>query len=94
MRIYASIFETGSPYAESVWRRSRGALWGIGPHALSILVPALGPVTHVVSALLTERHGRWHHPCDVRFGRDVVSILQATDVFLQRSLDSRSQPVG
>jgi len=158
VRIYASIFETGSPYAESAWRRSRGALWDIGPHALSILVPALGPVTHVIadhgqgdtvtvllhhesgaastislsltappgscgsswqlfgedrqtsmpeatttpveamgaciSALLTEQPGRWHHPCDVRFGRDVVSILQAADVFLQRSLDSRSQPVG
>ena len=158
VRMYASIFETGSPYAESAWRRSRGALWDIGPHALSILLPALGPVTHVVadrglgdtvtialhhesgaastmslsltappgslgnawqlfgedrqtsipeatttpveamgaciSALLTEQPGRWHHPCDVRLGRDVVRILQAADVFLQRPLDSRSQPVG
>src|ERR1035437_5099917 len=28
---------------------ARGALWDIGPHALSILLPALGPVTHVVA---------------------------------------------
>ena len=133
-------------------------MWDIGPHALSILLPALGPVTHVVadrglgdtvmvvlrhesgaastmslsltappgsrgstwqllgedrqtsmpeatttpveamgvcvSALLTEQPGRWHHPCDVRFGRDVVGILRAADMFLKRPLDSRGQPVG
>jgi predicted dehydrogenase len=157
VRLYASIFEPGNPFGESEWRRQRGALWDIGPHALSILLPALGPVTHVVadrglgdtvtvvlrhesgaastmslsltappgsrgstwqlfgqdrqtsmpeatttpveamgaciSALLTEQPGRWHHPCDVRFGRDVVGILQAADMFLKRPLDSRGQPV-
>jgi predicted dehydrogenase len=157
VRIYASIFEPGNPFGQSEWRRSRGALWDIGPHALSILVPALGPVTHVVadhgpgdmvtvvlshesgaastmslsltappgsrgdswqifgqdrqtsmpqatttpveamgaciSTLLTEQSGRWQHPCDVRFGRDVVKILEAADVFLQRPLEHRVQPV-
>lgn len=158
VRMYASIFEPGSPYGQSQWRRSRGALWDIGPHALSILLPALGPVTHVIadhglgdtvtvvlhhesgaastmslsltappgsrgntwqlfgedcqksmpeatttsveamgaciSALLTDQPGRWQHPCDVRFGRDVVRILEAADVFLKRPLESRGQPVG
>ena len=158
VRMYGSIFEPGNPYGESEWRRSRGALWDIGPHALSILVPALGPVTHVladhglgdtvtivlhhrsgaastmslsltappgsvgsawqlfgehrqtsmpeasttpveamgacISTLLTEQPGRWQHPCDVRFGRDVVTILQAADVFLRRPLDDRVQPIG
>jgi predicted dehydrogenase len=158
VRMYASIFEPGNPFGDSEWRRARGALWDIGPHALSILLPALGPVTHVVadrglgdtvtvvlrhesgaastmslsltappgsrgstwqlfgedrqtsmpeatttpveamgvcvSALLTEQPGRWHHPCDVRLGRDVVGILQAADMFLKRPLDSRGQPVG
>src|ERR1035437_667787 len=28
---------------------ARGALWDIGPHALPILLPALGPVPHVVA---------------------------------------------
>jgi predicted dehydrogenase len=37
----------GSPFAASPWRQERGALWDIGPHALSVLVPALGPVTAV-----------------------------------------------
>jgi len=153
VRMYGSIFEPGNPFGESPWRRSRGALWDIGPHALSILVPALGPVTHVIAdqglgdtvtvvlhhesgaastmslsltappgsrgtswqlfgqdrqtsmpdastspleamgacitELLTDQPGRWHHPCDAHFGRDVVKILQAADAFLQRPLDSR-----
>lgn len=36
----------GSPF-DSAWRRQHGALWDIGPHALSLLVPALGPVVSV-----------------------------------------------
>ncbi|NEK58038.1 Gfo/Idh/MocA family oxidoreductase [Geodermatophilus sabuli] len=36
----------GSPF-DSAWRRRHGALWDIGPHALSLLVPALGAVTSV-----------------------------------------------
>ncbi|MGY1673170.1 Gfo/Idh/MocA family protein [Geodermatophilus sp. SYSU D00710] len=36
----------GSPF-DSPWRREHGALWDIGPHALSLLVPALGPVVSV-----------------------------------------------
>ena len=158
VRMYASIFEPGNPYGESQWRRDRGALWDIGPHALSILLPALGPVTSVIadhglgdtvmlvlhhesgaastmslsltappgsrgstlqifgqdrqtcmpeattnaveamgvciSALLADQPGQWQHPCDVRFGRDVVKVLQAAEVFLERPLESRGQPVG
>ncbi|MEO8557315.1 MAG: Gfo/Idh/MocA family oxidoreductase [Actinomycetota bacterium] len=153
VRMYGSIFEPGNPFGESAWRRTRGALWDIGPHALSILVPALGPVTHViadrglgdtvtvvlhhesgaastmslsltappgsrgtswqlfgterqtsmpdattsaleamgacVTQLLTDQPGRWQHPCDVHFGRDVVEVLQAADEFLARPLDDR-----
>jgi predicted dehydrogenase len=37
----------GSPFDASPWRKERGALWDIGPHALSLLVPALGPVLSV-----------------------------------------------
>ncbi|WP_069811728.1 Gfo/Idh/MocA family protein [Streptomyces sp. TP-A0874] len=33
-----------SPFAASPWRRDKGALWDIAPHALSILLPALGDV--------------------------------------------------
>ncbi|GAB3357236.1 Gfo/Idh/MocA family protein [Modestobacter lapidis] len=37
----------GSPFENSPWRDEQGALWDIGPHALSLLVPALGPVETV-----------------------------------------------
>ncbi len=37
----------GSRFASSPWRHERGALWDVGPHALSVLVPALGPVVAV-----------------------------------------------
>ncbi|MCV2488522.1 Gfo/Idh/MocA family oxidoreductase [Geodermatophilus sp. YIM 151500] len=37
----------GTPFGDSPWRGRHGALWDIGPHALSLLVPALGRVTAV-----------------------------------------------
>ncbi len=36
----------GSPF-DTPWRREHGALWDVGPHALGLLVPALGPVVSV-----------------------------------------------
>ncbi|MFE2941404.1 Gfo/Idh/MocA family protein [Streptomyces sp. NPDC059255] len=42
-----------SPYAESPWRREKGGLWDVGPHALSALIPPLGDVT-AVTAVHTE----------------------------------------
>ncbi|GAB4080431.1 Gfo/Idh/MocA family oxidoreductase [Modestobacter muralis] len=57
----------GSPFDASPWRHEHGALWDVGPHALSLLVPALGPVTAVsagaglgdlVHLVLTHTEGR------------------------------------
>ena len=45
----ASIFEPGNPFGRSEWRRERGALWDIGPHALALLLPTLGPVEQVAA---------------------------------------------
>ncbi|WP_049571131.1 Gfo/Idh/MocA family protein [Streptomyces sp. SBT349] len=39
-----------SPYADSTWRKERGALWDVGPHTLSLLLPPLGEVTGVTAA--------------------------------------------
>jgi len=36
-----------SPFGQSPWRHEQGALWDVGPHALSFLLPTLGPVTSV-----------------------------------------------
>lgn len=46
----------GSPYEGSLWRREHGALWDVGPHALSFLLPALGPV-----GAIRGRRGRGDH---------------------------------
>ena len=45
--LLASIFEPGNPFGGSPWRRERGALWDIGPHALAYLLPTLGSVEQV-----------------------------------------------
>ncbi|MEU6658979.1 Gfo/Idh/MocA family oxidoreductase [Streptomyces sp. NPDC046821] len=39
-----------SAQATSDWRVGRGALWDVGPHALSVLIPVLGDVTSVTAA--------------------------------------------
>ncbi|EDY50187.1 oxidoreductase [Streptomyces clavuligerus] len=40
---YAHGVDSVSP--PSPWRRERGGLWDVGPHALSVLIPILGDVT-------------------------------------------------
>jgi predicted dehydrogenase len=37
-----------SPY-NTPWRREKGGLWDLGPHAISVLSAALGPVTSVTA---------------------------------------------
>ena len=44
---FGSIFQPGSPYGASPWRRERGGLWDVGPHALSLVLPVVGPVVEV-----------------------------------------------
>lgn len=51
--VTSALSRPDSPYAGSRWRWQHGALWDIGPHALSLLLPALGPVTE-----LTARRGQ------------------------------------
>ncbi|GAA4789528.1 Gfo/Idh/MocA family oxidoreductase [Streptomyces ziwulingensis] len=45
-----AVFTGDSPYAASPWRREKGALWDVGPHALSVLLPVLGDVRRVTAA--------------------------------------------
>ncbi|MET9731162.1 Gfo/Idh/MocA family oxidoreductase [Streptomyces sp. NPDC006458] len=46
-----AVFSGGdSPFAQSPWRREKGALWDVGPHALSVLLPVLGDAVRVASA--------------------------------------------
>lgn len=50
---FGSLFddESDSPFADSPWRREKGALWDVGPHALSMLLPVLGDVEKVAAAV-------------------------------------------
>ena len=52
-RWLTSLDAEGNPFRDSLWRRDRGALWDIGPHALSTLTATLGPLTslHAVGGL-------------------------------------------
>ncbi|WP_037676641.1 Gfo/Idh/MocA family protein [Streptomyces griseus] len=45
-----SVFTSDSPFADSPWRREKGALWDVGPHALSVLLPVLGDARRVAAA--------------------------------------------
>ncbi|WP_406217384.1 Gfo/Idh/MocA family protein [Streptomyces decoyicus] len=56
--------DSSSPYADSPWRREKGGLWDVGPHALSVLLPVLGDAEAVTATrgpddavLLTMHHG-------------------------------------
>ncbi|MFJ5998814.1 Gfo/Idh/MocA family protein [Streptomyces sp. NPDC092370] len=44
-----AVFTGESPFA-TPWRREKGALWDVGPHALSVLLPVLGDVRRVTAA--------------------------------------------
>ncbi|AGZ45804.1 Gfo/Idh/MocA family protein [Actinoplanes friuliensis] len=44
-----SIFQPGNPFGASVWRKEGGGLWDVGPHALALILPVLGPVAEVTA---------------------------------------------
>ncbi|GAA1960122.1 Gfo/Idh/MocA family protein [Kitasatospora viridis] len=48
-RWLGAVFTSDSPYAASPWRRAKGALWDVGPHLLSVLLPALGEVERLTA---------------------------------------------
>jgi predicted dehydrogenase len=49
LRWFSSLQQADNPFGASPWRQERGALWDTGPHALSTLAAALGPVTSVTA---------------------------------------------
>ena len=49
LRSLSSLQEPDNPFGSSPWRWESGALWDIGPHALSTLSAALGPVTSLTA---------------------------------------------
>jgi predicted dehydrogenase len=53
-----TIYDEGNPYGASQWRRDSGGLWDVGPHALALVLPVMGPVTAV--AALVGPHDMSH----------------------------------
>jgi predicted dehydrogenase len=49
-----TIYDEGNPFGASKWRPEMGGLWDVGPHALALVVPILGPVAEV-SAVVAPR---------------------------------------
>lgn len=49
LRWFSSLQQADNPFGGSPWRQERGALWDTGPHALSTLAAALGPVTSLTA---------------------------------------------
>src|SRR5439155_18831979 len=43
--------QPGNPFGASPWRKKRGGLWDVGPHALALVLPVLGPVARVYATL-------------------------------------------
>ncbi len=44
-----TIYDEGNPFGASPWRRESGGLWDVGPHAVALVLPVLGPVTEVTA---------------------------------------------
>ncbi len=45
--VFVSVLNPGGVLLDSTWRVEKGALWDAGPHAISPLVPVLGPIVEV-----------------------------------------------
>ncbi len=45
----SSLDSPDNPYGASAWRRERGAMWDVGPHAVATLDATLGPATGVTA---------------------------------------------
>lgn len=89
-----------SPYFASAWRRDRnGALWDVGPHVLSQLIPGLGPVVEVAGArgtgdlvhlVLTHTDGR---TSTVSMSLSVPAAAARVEVSLYGDAGWTTQPV-
>src|SRR3954471_24125301 len=66
-----TIYDEGNPFGASPWRRESGGLWDVGPHAIALVLPVLGPVTEV--SALSGPHDMTH--VLLRHASDAISTL-------------------
>lgn len=80
--VHASVMANASPYFDSRWRQKLGAvLWDSGPHALSILIPVLGPVRAIGAS-------------EIRGNTVTFSTIHARNVPAHVSLTLHGDPAG
>jgi predicted dehydrogenase len=81
-----SNYQPDSPFKDSAWRKEHGALWDLGPHALSLLVPTLGPVEAVqaMAGLGDTVHLVFGHPG----GRTSTATLSSTAAPLAAGIET------
>jgi predicted dehydrogenase len=99
---FASIYQPGNPYGASPWRRERGALWDIGPHVLSVLLPVLGPVVEVsavegprATTHLTLRHaGGAVSTASLTLDAPAGAMLRDTDFYGEHGVATMPVPEG
>jgi predicted dehydrogenase len=49
LRWFSALHQPDNPFGASAWRQQHGALWDTGPHALSTMSGALGPVASLTA---------------------------------------------
>jgi predicted dehydrogenase len=59
-RFFSGAMLPGTPFAHCLWRQRLGALWDVGPHALSVLLPVMGDVAAVEATREEPRITRLH----------------------------------
>lgn len=90
--VAASIYVEGNPFGGSPWRKEKGALWDVGPHALSVLWPVLGAVKSVAAGsgrgdqvhLVLEHAGGASSTVSVSLTVPVAAIGNSTYVYGER----------
>ena len=94
-----SALQASSPY-NTPWRHDKGALWDLAPHVLSLLWPALGPVTSVIADAgpADVTHLVLHHQSGATSTATVTlsapESLSGLDLYLWGSAGRSAAPTG
>lgn len=69
--------DADSPFTGSPWRREKGALWDLGPHLLSLVLPPLGDIASLEGMAVSRGPGDLVH-LTLRHVTGASSVLTAT----------------
>lgn len=98
--IAAQIYVEGNPFGSSPWRRDKGGLWDVGPHAMAMLWPVLGSVTSVVAGkgvrdqvhlVLTHSNGA---SSTASLSLDVAPLATGSTIYFYGQQGRETAPAG